>query len=106
MGSVRQAGAGGGETDGLQDHWREAIRQLDRMIRNQEGKVLALGRSLHPGLTPEDARNPQDLEAVSRSPEFNYEDGILAGLLSVRALFLRVVAERRAEGPGTDRRGD
>jgi len=74
---------------------RELLREFDAIIHAQEQKVLALGRVLHPGLTSEDARNPQDIEAVGRSPEFNYEDGLLAGLLSARACLSRCLAECR-----------
>ena len=50
------------------------------MAAAQEAKVLALARRILPHLTPEDIRNPHDFRALVESAEFNYEDGLLAGL--------------------------
>jgi hypothetical protein len=55
-------------------------RLLAEMIAAQEAKVLALARRIVPQLTPEDVLNPHDFPALLASAEFNYEDGILAGL--------------------------
>jgi len=57
---------------------------LDVMVTQQEAKVLALARNLIPDLCPEDLRNPHDYPLLRASDIFNYEDGILAGLLSAR----------------------
>jgi hypothetical protein len=38
-----------------------------------------------PNATPEDIRNPQDFSELLNDPLFNYEDGLLAGLLSAQA---------------------
>ena len=57
---------------------------LDIMVTQQEAKVLALARNLIPDLCPEDLRNPHDYPLLRASDIFNYEDGILAGLLSAR----------------------
>ena len=96
-------GAGRGEVDRLVGEWEDVARQLNEAIHAQERKLLEFARNLHPGLTPEDVRNPHDFEEVARSPEFSYEDGILAGLLSARSLLLRELARVRTErspGPG------
>ena len=45
----------------------------------------ALARRLVPHATPEDLRNPHDFAPLLESAEFNFEDGILAGLLSAAA---------------------
>jgi len=55
------------------------------MVAQQDAKVLALARRLVPHLTPEDVRNPHDFAPLRDSAEFNYEDGILAGLRAVEA---------------------
>jgi hypothetical protein len=55
-------------------------RVLAEMIAQQDAKVLALARRLVPHLTAEDVRNPHDFPALVASADFNYEDGILAGL--------------------------
>lgn len=79
--------------------WDDAERTLRAMVAQQDAKVLALARRIVPHLTPEDVRNPHDFPALVESAEFNYEDGILAGL---RAAETAIRAARRdAEtGPG------
>jgi hypothetical protein len=65
---------------------RETLATVDRLmlelIELQESKVLDLARRIHPGITPEDIRNPQDFPDLIADPGWNYEDGILAGLKS------------------------
>ena len=65
--------------------WDDVERLLGEMTRAQERKLLALARRLVPHATPEDLRNPHDFTALVESAEFNFEDGILAGLLSAAA---------------------
>jgi hypothetical protein len=76
--------------------WDDVERVLDEMTRAQEQKLLALARRLVPHVTPEDLRNPHDFAPLLESAEFNFEDGILAGLLSAAAA-LRVTRRDTAE---------
>jgi hypothetical protein len=77
----------------------ETLALIDRlmleMIAQQEGKVLAMARAIHPALTPEDIRNPNDFADLMASSEWNFEDGILAGLksahMALRAKILETV---------------
>lgn len=62
----------------------ESLGLLEGMIAQQQAKVLALAQLLVPGITPEDARNPHDFPALKACDAFNFEDGILAGLLAAR----------------------
>jgi hypothetical protein len=72
--------------------WDAVEVLLADMGAMQERKVLALARRLVPHLTPEDLRNPHDFAPLVASAEFNYEDGILAGLRSAE---IAVRAARR-----------
>ncbi|HUA33733.1 MAG TPA: hypothetical protein VMA09_09030 [Candidatus Binataceae bacterium] len=77
---------------------RETLTMVDRlmlqMIAQQENKVLEMARRIHPGVTPEDIRNPQDFPDLVSNPEWNFEDGILAGLKSAHmALRARLIEE-------------
>jgi hypothetical protein len=72
-------------------------RLLAEMVTQQEAKVLALARRIIPHVTPEDLRNPQDFAPLVESADFNYEDGILAGL---RAAAIAVRAARAAPPKG------
>ena len=65
--------------------WDDVERLLGEMTRAQQQKLLALARRLVPHVTSEDLRNPHDFTALVDSAEFNFEDGILAGLLSAAA---------------------
>lgn len=62
------------------------LQTIDRLmlelIEQQERKVLDLGQRIHPGLTSEDIRNPQDFPDLLESSQWNFEDGILSGLKS------------------------
>ena len=63
-----------------------AIKKLlEEMINLQENKVLKIARELVPHLTPEDIRNPQDFPELYNNINFNYEDGILTGYLSIKS---------------------
>jgi len=65
---------------------RETMNAIDalmlELITLQEDKVLAMARRIHPGVTAEDIRNPQDFPDLVGNPEWNYEDGILSGIKS------------------------
>ena len=58
---------------------------LEGMVVQQREKLLKVARELVPNATPEDIRNPQDFSELLNDPLFNYEDGLLAGLLSAQA---------------------
>jgi hypothetical protein len=58
---------------------------LDEMIEAQRRRLLELGTRILPGVTGDDLFQPHDHPALAASPEFNFEDGILAGYLAIRA---------------------
>lgn len=60
-------------------------RLLEEMVEAQRARLLALARRILPNATPEDLLQPHDHESLSANPQFNFEDGILAGYLAVRA---------------------
>lgn len=55
------------------------------MIAAQRQRVVALARRIEPALGPDDLLQPHDHPALATSPDFNFEDGVLAGYLAVRA---------------------
>ncbi len=61
-----------------------AEQLLQRMIDQQRAKVLKLAREAVPYLSPEDVMNPNDFPQLKAHPTFDYEDGILAGLISAQ----------------------
>jgi hypothetical protein len=61
----------------------------------QARKVIELARRILPHLTAEDIRNPHDFPDLN-DPDWQYEDGVLAGVQSVR-IALRALRNRRRE---------
>ena len=77
---------------------RETLSMVDRLMTElvecQERKVLDLARRIHPGVTSEDIRNPQDFPDLRDNPEWNFEDGILSGYRSAHiAMRARILEE-------------
>lgn len=63
---------------------RELERVLGELSRSQTDKVAALAKRVNAGLTAEDLRNPQDFPELVSDPDWCYQDGMLAGIESVR----------------------
>lgn len=66
----------------------DAIAEIERLIEQQRARCLELARRLRPGLTADDITQPHDFPELSQNWHWNYEDGVLAGLL-VAQLTLR-----------------
>lgn len=62
-------------------------RLLDEMIAAQRKRLMELARRIEPSLGPDDLLQPHDHPALASSPDFNFEDGVLAGYLALRAAF-------------------
>jgi hypothetical protein len=63
----------------------ELERLIEEMIEAQRGRLLAIARRIESSLTPEDLLQPHNHARLASSPEFQFEDGILAGYLAIRA---------------------
>jgi hypothetical protein len=72
--------------------WREVEVLVEELEDQQRRKVLELARRLRPGLTLEDVANPHDFPELA-DPDWQYADGLLAGVQSV----LAAVRARRQE---------
>ena len=57
---------------------------LDRMITQQQAKVLRLAREAVPNISPEEVRNSHDFPELKEHPTFEFEDGILSGLIAAQ----------------------
>lgn len=64
---------------------QELEKLLGEMIAQQRARVLAHARRLNPKLTDDDVQQPHDFPELAGSPEWNYEDGLLAGYQAVQA---------------------
>jgi len=63
----------------------EAERLLEELIESQRKRLKRLAARILPEATAEDLLQPHDHPELAAHPEFNFEDGILAGYLAVRA---------------------
>ena len=76
--------------------WSAIEHLVAELEELQRDKVLDLARRLRPGLTLEDVRNPHDFPELD-DPDWQYEDGVLAGIQSVLAA-VRAAGARRGSG--------
>lgn len=74
--------------------WDEVDTLLVALAKQQEQKVLALGRRLKGAVTSEDLRNAHDFRELD-DPDFHYEDGTLAG---INHALIALRARRRDRG--------
>ena len=65
----------------------EVERILDEMIAAQRERLSEIARRIEPSLAPDDLLQPHDYPALVASPDFQFEDGVLAGYLGLRAAF-------------------
>ena len=62
---------------------------LEEMVNQQKEKVQKIANILNPRVTREDILNPQDFPELKFDPQFNYEDGILSGLIAAQTAIRR-----------------
>jgi hypothetical protein len=62
----------------------EIERLLEEMIEAQKARLFELARRIEPNLTEEDLLQPHDHPRIAASPDYQFEDGILAGYLAIR----------------------
>jgi hypothetical protein len=60
---------------------------FEELIGAQRAKLLALARRIDPSLVADDLLQPHDHSRLASHPAYQFEDGLLAGLLSARAAF-------------------
>ncbi|MEO8189383.1 MAG: hypothetical protein ABI682_03495 [Acidobacteriota bacterium] len=61
---------------------------LEEMIALQRVRVMEIAGRIDPSLSADDLMQPHDHPKVANHPDFQFEDGILAGYLAVRAALL------------------
>lgn len=82
---------------------QQADALFDELADQQRQKVLKLAREAVPHITADDVLNPHDYPALKEHPTFEYEDGILAGILAAQtAVRARIVAPLRPGSPPPD----
>lgn len=67
---------------------RDILELLHELEVGQKKTLLDTGRRIIPNLTHEDLLQPNDYPELENHPHFRYEEGILAGIQSVKAAIL------------------
>ena len=68
----------------LQPLFADVEAVLERMISQQRDKVREVALDILSHLSADDLQDPQDHPEVADDAMFNFEDGLLAGLMSAR----------------------
>lgn len=61
---------------------------LNELILHQKTRLFSLAKEIIPQITIEDLLQPCDFPQLENHPYFRYEEGILAGLLTVQSALL------------------
>ncbi len=59
---------------------------LEEAIAHQRAKLQTVANRINPRLTTDDVLSPADFPELATDPLFNYEEGLLAGLISAQVL--------------------
>ncbi|MEQ8818984.1 MAG: hypothetical protein RLY93_01975 [Sumerlaeia bacterium] len=62
---------------------------FDQMIEQQRKKVAKVARRIRPNLSDDDLRDPHSHPEINASPHWNWEDGLLAGLIAGQTAVIR-----------------
>jgi hypothetical protein len=68
----------------LEQLFAEIDAILARLISQQRDKIKEVALDILPDLAPEQVHDPHDYPEVTDDAMFNFEDGVLAGLMSAR----------------------
>ena len=73
------------------------MRLLDQMVEQQRTRMWVIANRIAPGLSEDDLRDPHSFPQVNSRPEFTFEDGQLAGLISAQVAILRELGDQARE---------
>lgn len=72
----------------------EIIKMLEEIAQGQQKKLLKCGTTFIPTLTSDDILQPIDYPELELNPHFRYEEGVLEGILTVRAALLALFQQK------------
>ncbi|MBM3193020.1 MAG: hypothetical protein FJZ59_02160 [Chlamydiae bacterium] len=64
---------------------QEVEKIFDDLVSYQKSKLLKVAREIKPSVVADDLMQPFDFPELENHPEFRYEEGVLAGLLTAYA---------------------
>lgn len=65
-----------------------AIELIEELISHQKAVLLKCAKRINPHVIEDDLLQPNDFAELENNPHFRYEEGVLSGILSVRAMLL------------------
>ena len=74
------------DSEGKNMLFNQLDKALVKLAEQQAAGNLKLARRIVPGVTSDDILQPNDFPQLEQHPEFRYEEGTLAGILSALAL--------------------
>ena len=77
----------------LLKYFEKLENEISNVMQHQQMRVQRVAHSLNPRLTTDDLLQPHDFPELQNSAEWNYEDGVLAGLRSAQILIRRLLRE-------------
>jgi hypothetical protein len=78
---------------------------LEQLTEHQRGRVLSYARRIDPRLSADDILQPDDYPKLRADPEWNYEDGVLAGMMAAQMAIRAELRRAEVAGPGTSSPG-
>jgi hypothetical protein len=64
--------------------WEKVLALVDEIAEGQQKTVRRCANQIIPHITDEDLLQPNDFPELENHPHFRYEEGVLAGILTVR----------------------
>lgn len=61
---------------------------LDELIEGQQKQLIRISERIIPSLTSDDLLQPNDFPELEFNPLFRYEEGVLAGMMTMRMSLL------------------
>lgn len=84
----------------IPDSWSLIDKLLEEVAEGQQKLLLSYGRRIIPTLTPEDMLQPNDYPELDSHPHFRYEEGVLAGILTVQTALRALKKDCDCESEG------
>jgi len=73
---------------------RDRLEQVfEELAKGQQDSVASLAKRINARLTADDLHSPQDFPELANDTDFNYQDGLLAGIETARTAFRSILKE-------------
>lgn len=77
--------------------WEEINQLLNELEQNQSEQLFVTARRIVPHLTSDDLLQPNDFAELENHPNFRYEEGVLAGIQTVKMALLALKSDQKVQ---------